>query len=78
MFTIKMVGEADDDAEADGCDAGAAVLVFDGELDADRFAAEVDRWVDDPERLASMAAAARAPSSRSSCPVPGRPECSPA
>ncbi|MEC7507340.1 MAG: undecaprenyldiphospho-muramoylpentapeptide beta-N-acetylglucosaminyltransferase [Actinomycetota bacterium] len=39
-------------------DAGAAVLVVDGELDADRFAAEVDRLVDDPDRLASMAAAA--------------------
>jgi UDP-N-acetylglucosamine:LPS N-acetylglucosamine transferase len=39
-------------------DAGAAVLVADGELDADRFAAEVDRLVDDPDRLASMAAAA--------------------
>ena len=39
-------------------DAGAAVLVADGELDADRFAAEVDRLLDDPDRLASMAAAA--------------------
>ena len=37
-------------------DAGAAVLVADGELDADRFAAEVD-LVDDPDRLASMAGA---------------------
>lgn len=39
-------------------DAGAAVLVPDGELDADRFAAEVDALVRDPERRATMAAAA--------------------
>jgi UDP-N-acetylglucosamine:LPS N-acetylglucosamine transferase len=39
-------------------DAGAAVLVPDSELDADRFAAEVDLLIDDPDRLASMAAAA--------------------
>lgn len=39
-------------------DAGAAVLVPDGELDADRFAVEVDALLRDPERRATMAAAA--------------------
>ncbi|MEO0494365.1 MAG: undecaprenyldiphospho-muramoylpentapeptide beta-N-acetylglucosaminyltransferase [Actinomycetota bacterium] len=39
-------------------DAGAAVLVADGDLDADRFANEVDALLRDPDRLAAMAAAA--------------------
>ncbi|HLM63960.1 MAG TPA: undecaprenyldiphospho-muramoylpentapeptide beta-N-acetylglucosaminyltransferase [Acidimicrobiales bacterium] len=40
--------------------AGAAVVVPDAELDGDRLAAEVDRLLADPGRLAAMAAAARA------------------
>lgn len=40
-------------------DADAAVLVPDGELDADRLAAELAALLDDPDRLASMADAAR-------------------
>lgn len=39
--------------------AGAAVLVPDAELDADRLLVEVDAIFDDPERLASMSAAAK-------------------
>ncbi|MEM8705473.1 MAG: undecaprenyldiphospho-muramoylpentapeptide beta-N-acetylglucosaminyltransferase [Actinomycetota bacterium] len=39
-------------------DAGAAVLVPDDELDADRFAAEVDALLADPARRAAMADAA--------------------
>ncbi|MEM9465855.1 MAG: undecaprenyldiphospho-muramoylpentapeptide beta-N-acetylglucosaminyltransferase [Actinomycetota bacterium] len=39
-------------------DAGAAVLVPDAELDADRLVAEVGRLLDDPDRRAEMAAAA--------------------
>jgi UDP-N-acetylglucosamine--N-acetylmuramyl-(pentapeptide) pyrophosphoryl-undecaprenol N-acetylglucosamine transferase len=41
-------------------DAGAAVLVPDGELDGDRLAAEVDGLLADPVRLDRMARAARA------------------
>ena len=40
-------------------DAGAAVLVPDAELDADRVVAEIDALAADPERRAAMAAAAR-------------------
>ena len=40
-------------------DAGGAVLVGDGELDPARLVAEVDALLDDPARLAAMAAAAR-------------------
>ena len=39
--------------------AGGAVLVGDGELDADRLVAEVDTLLEDPDRLDSMAGAAR-------------------
>ena len=41
-------------------DAGAAVLVPDGELDADRLVAEVETLLADDTRLAAMAAAAAA------------------
>lgn len=41
-------------------DAGAAVLVPDGELDGDRLVAEVDGLLADPGRLDGMARAARA------------------
>jgi UDP-N-acetylglucosamine--N-acetylmuramyl-(pentapeptide) pyrophosphoryl-undecaprenol N-acetylglucosamine transferase len=40
-------------------DAGAAVLVPDGDLDGPRLVAEVDALIDDGTRLASMATAAR-------------------
>ena len=40
-------------------DAGAAVLVVDGELDATRVLADVGTLLDDPARLAEMASAAR-------------------
>jgi len=39
--------------------AGAAVVVPDGELDAARLAAELDRLIGDPQRLDAMASAAR-------------------
>lgn len=41
-------------------DAGAAVVVLDGELDAARLRAEVDALLGDPERLAAMARASAA------------------
>jgi UDP-N-acetylmuramate--alanine ligase len=41
-------------------DAGAAVVIADGDLDARRLAAEVDLLLGDPGRLERMAAAARA------------------
>ena len=41
-------------------DAGAAVLVPDGELDADRLVAEVEKLLADDTRLAAMGAAAAA------------------
>src|SRR3546814_16924802 len=41
-------------------DAGAAVLVPDASLDGQRLAAEVDRLLDDEERLRAMSAAGRA------------------
>jgi UDP-N-acetylglucosamine--N-acetylmuramyl-(pentapeptide) pyrophosphoryl-undecaprenol N-acetylglucosamine transferase len=40
-------------------DAGAAVVVPDAEIDAARLRREVDELLDDPERLATMAEAAR-------------------
>ncbi|HKP92059.1 MAG TPA: glycosyltransferase, partial [Thermoleophilaceae bacterium] len=40
-------------------DAGAAVVVPDAELDADRLGAEVEALIGDPERLRAMAGAAR-------------------
>jgi UDP-N-acetylglucosamine--N-acetylmuramyl-(pentapeptide) pyrophosphoryl-undecaprenol N-acetylglucosamine transferase len=39
--------------------AGAAVLVPDAECDADRLAVEIDKLLDDPDRLTAMGAAAR-------------------
>ena len=41
-------------------EAGAAVMIPDGELDAGRLAEEIARLTDDPDRLESMGAAAKA------------------